>query len=128
MDPVAAARGCAVAGLPERYGHWQSIYQASYQLFRRWQRERVWALLWVLLQTFADAAGLITWRVSVDFTINRRARPDPGPASGLSRSARARSAAVSPGPGAGRQGLHQLTRPTPAARTAPPCGGRRSPL
>jgi transposase len=53
--------------VPERYGHWQSIYQ----LFRRWQRERVWALLWALLQAFADAGGLIDWRVSVDSTINR---------------------------------------------------------
>lgn len=53
--------------VPERYGHWQSIYQ----LFRRWQRERVWPLLWTLLQAFADAAGLIGWQVSVDSTINR---------------------------------------------------------
>jgi transposase len=52
---------------PERYGHWQSIYQ----LFRRWQRARVWSLLWALLQAFADATGLICWRVSVDSTINR---------------------------------------------------------
>ncbi|WP_308258020.1 IS5 family transposase [Pseudonocardia lacus] len=53
--------------VPERYGHWQSVYQ----LFRRWQRERVWPLLCALLQAFADAAGLICWRVSVDSTINR---------------------------------------------------------
>ena len=53
--------------VPERYGHWQSIYH----LFRRWQRERVWPLLWTLLQAFADAGGLITWQVSVDSTINR---------------------------------------------------------
>jgi transposase len=53
--------------VPERYGHWQSIYQ----LFRRWQRERVWPLMWALLQAFADVGGLITWRVSVDSTINR---------------------------------------------------------
>jgi transposase len=53
--------------VPDRYGHWQSIYQ----LFRRWQRERIWTLLWALLQSFADAAGLICWQVSVDSTINR---------------------------------------------------------
>jgi transposase len=53
--------------VPERYGHWQSIYS----LFRRWQRERVWPLLWTLLQAFADAGGLINWQVSVDSTINR---------------------------------------------------------
>lgn len=53
--------------VPQRYGHWQSIYQ----LFRRWQRDGVWAWIWVQLQALADAAGLITWQVSVDSTINR---------------------------------------------------------
>ncbi len=53
--------------VPERYGHWQSIYE----LFRRWQRDRVWALIWSTLQAWADAAGLITWDVSVDSTVNR---------------------------------------------------------
>jgi len=27
--------------VPDRYGHWQSIYS----LFRRWQRQNVWALV-----------------------------------------------------------------------------------
>lgn len=53
--------------VPQRYGHWQSIYQ----LFRRWQRDGVWAWIWAQLQALADAAGLITWQVSVDSTINR---------------------------------------------------------
>ena len=53
--------------VPERYGHWQSIYS----LFRRWQREKVWALVWSTLLAWADAAGLIRWDVSVDSTINR---------------------------------------------------------
>jgi transposase len=53
--------------VPPRYGHWESVYG----LFRRWQRERVWALLWSLLQAWADAVGLISWDVSVDSTINR---------------------------------------------------------
>ena len=53
--------------VPERYGHWQSIYG----LFRRWQRTRVWPLILAKLQAFADAAGLICWTVSVDSTINR---------------------------------------------------------
>ncbi|WP_461153850.1 IS5 family transposase [Saccharopolyspora tripterygii] len=66
--------------VPERYGHWQSIYQ----LFRRWQREGV--LPWILsaLRAWAEQAGLIDWQVSVDSTINRahqhaagaRRRPD----------------------------------------------------
>jgi transposase len=53
--------------VPERYGHWQSIYG----LFRRWQRQKVWALVWSTLLAWADAAGLIRWDVSVDSTINR---------------------------------------------------------
>jgi transposase len=53
--------------VPERYGHWQSIYG----LFRRWQRQNVWALVWSTLVAWADASGLIRWDVSVDSTINR---------------------------------------------------------
>lgn len=53
--------------VPERYGHWQSIYQ----LFRRWQRTGVWLWIWAQLQAFADAQGVIGWQVSVDSTINR---------------------------------------------------------
>ncbi|MDR7302760.1 transposase [Haloactinomyces albus] len=84
--PIVQRNSLAGAGrgpwrdVPERYGHWQSIYQ----LFRRWQRDGVWAWLWVQLQALADAAGLITWQVSVDSTVNRahqhaagaRHRPD----------------------------------------------------
>ncbi|MFF0146674.1 hypothetical protein [Amycolatopsis sulphurea] len=40
-------------------------------MFRCWQRAGVWALFLAALQTWADAAGLITWEVSVDSTINR---------------------------------------------------------
>ncbi|MFC5947485.1 IS5 family transposase [Pseudonocardia lutea] len=53
--------------VPERYGHWQSIYS----LFRRWQRQNVWTLVWSTLLAWADAGGLIRWDVSVDSTINR---------------------------------------------------------
>jgi transposase len=53
--------------VPERYGHWQSIYG----LFRRWPRAWVWPLIWSKLLAFADAVGLIIWTVSVDSTINR---------------------------------------------------------
>jgi transposase len=53
--------------VPERYGSWQSVYG----LFRRWQREGVWARVWAALQQIADAAGLISWDVSVDSTIAR---------------------------------------------------------
>lgn len=53
--------------VPERYGPWQAVYG----LFRRWQRAGVWAAILTRLQARADAAGVITWDVSVDSTVNR---------------------------------------------------------
>jgi transposase len=53
--------------VPPDYGSWQAIYG----LFRRWQRAGVWAEILSRLQARADAAGLITWDVSVDSTIAR---------------------------------------------------------
>jgi transposase len=53
--------------VPPDYGSWQAIYG----LFRRWQRAGVWAHILSRLQARADAAGLITWDVSVDSTIAR---------------------------------------------------------
>jgi transposase len=53
--------------VPLDYGSWQAIYG----LFRRWQRAGVWAAILSRLQARADAAGLITWDVSVDSTIAR---------------------------------------------------------
>lgn len=53
--------------VPPAYGCWQTVYG----LFRRWQRAGVWAVILAALQTRADTAGLITWDVSVDSTINR---------------------------------------------------------
>ncbi|EHR51371.1 transposase [Saccharomonospora marina XMU15] len=53
--------------VPPVYGSWQSVYG----LFRRWQRAGVWAVILAALQSRADAAGVITWDVSVDSTINR---------------------------------------------------------
>jgi transposase len=46
--------------LPEEYVRWQTVYS----LFRRWQREGVWAMLLTQLQTRAGAAGRIIWDVS----------------------------------------------------------------
>ena len=66
--------------VPERYGPWRSVYW----LFRAWQRAGAWALIVTALQARADAAGLITWDVSVDSTTARAhqhaagARRDPG--------------------------------------------------
>ena len=53
--------------VPQRYGPWQTVYG----LFRRWQRDGTWARILTGLQARADAAGLITWDVSVDSTIAR---------------------------------------------------------
>lgn len=48
--------------VPPEYGPWQSVYG----LFRRWQRNGTWAVIVTALQALADAAGHVTWDVSVD--------------------------------------------------------------
>jgi transposase len=53
--------------VPECYGSWA----AAYAVFRRWQRDGTWARMLTALQAVADAAGRITWDVSVDSTIAR---------------------------------------------------------
>ncbi|MFR9781087.1 IS5 family transposase [Micromonospora sp. MS34] len=53
--------------LPPHYGSWSAVYA----LFRRWQRDGTWQKLLTALQALADAAGRITWDVSVDSTSAR---------------------------------------------------------
>jgi transposase len=53
--------------VPAEYGPWQTVYG----LFRRWQRDGTWRKILTGLQARADAAGLITWDVSVDSTVAR---------------------------------------------------------
>ena len=53
--------------VPPAYGPWQTVYG----LFRRWQRNGTWRAILTSLQGRADAAGLITWDVSVDSTVAR---------------------------------------------------------
>jgi transposase len=53
--------------VPDRYGSWSAVYA----LFRRWQRDGTWVRVLTALQAAADAAGRITWDVSVDSTICR---------------------------------------------------------
>jgi transposase len=48
--------------VPALYGPWQSVYG----LFRRWQRDGTWGQLLAALQALADAAGHVSWDVSVD--------------------------------------------------------------
>ncbi len=53
--------------VPVDYGPWQTVYG----LFRRWQRAGAWKTVLSRLQALADAAGRITWDVSVDSTVSR---------------------------------------------------------
>jgi transposase len=53
--------------MPAWYGPWQTVYG----LFRRWQRDGTWRQVVTALQARADAAGLISWDVSVDSTVAR---------------------------------------------------------
>jgi transposase len=76
-----ARTGAPWRDVPECYGSWQAVYA----LFRRWQLAGAWRQVVAGLQARADAAGLITWDVSVDAAIVRahqhaagaRARPCP---------------------------------------------------
>ncbi|WP_374225650.1 IS5 family transposase [Micromonospora sp. C31] len=53
--------------VPSQYGSWSAVYA----LFRRWQRDGTWQQVLTALQALADAAGRITWDVSVDSTSAR---------------------------------------------------------
>ncbi|MGH3211073.1 MAG: IS5 family transposase [Trebonia sp.] len=57
-----ARTGSPWRDVPPCYGPWQSVYG----LFRRWQRDGTWRRLLTALQALADAAGHVTWDVSVD--------------------------------------------------------------
>jgi len=71
--------------VPAGYGCWQTVYG----LFRRWQRDGTWARVVSGLQARADAAGLITWDVSVDSTIARAHQHAAGARKrGICRSSR----------------------------------------
>ncbi len=90
--------------IPPTYGPWQTIYG----LFRRWQRDGTWRRILTALQAQADAAGRITWDVSVDSTIARAHQHAAGARKrgicklnhpGASRSNRLITAWVAPGAG-----------------------------
>ena len=57
-----ARAGAPWRDVPPEYGPWQSVYG----LFRRWQLDGTWGLIIAALQVLADAAGHVTWDVSVD--------------------------------------------------------------
>ncbi|MFI0425300.1 IS5 family transposase [Spongiactinospora sp. 9N601] len=53
--------------VPPCYGSWPAVYA----LFRRFARAGTWQQILTALQALADAAGRITWDVSVDSTTVR---------------------------------------------------------
>src|SRR4051794_40421521 len=53
--------------LPERFGHWNSVYQR----FSDWSADGTWARLLATVQDSAAARGEVEWTVSVDSTITR---------------------------------------------------------
>jgi transposase len=59
--------GCPWRDVPERYGPWWRVYA----LFACWQLLGVWERIEVALIAAADAAGKLSWQVSVDSTTSR---------------------------------------------------------
>lgn len=53
--------------VPERFGHWNSIYQR----FSDWSTDGTWARVLATVQGTAAARGELEWTVSVDSTITR---------------------------------------------------------
>lgn len=53
--------------VPERFGHWNSIYQR----FSGWSADGTWDRLLDTVQGAAAAKGEVAWTVSVDSTITR---------------------------------------------------------
>jgi transposase len=62
-----ARTGAPWRDVPPEYGPWTS----AYGLFRRWQLDGTWAAVVTALQALADAAGHVTWDVSVDSAVAR---------------------------------------------------------
>ena len=62
-----ARTGAPWRDVPPEYGPWPS----AYGLFRRWQLDGTWAAIVTALQALADAAGHVTWDVSVDSAVAR---------------------------------------------------------
>lgn len=53
--------------LPPEFGSWQTVHRRHYT----WSADGTWDRVLAALQSQADAAGEIDWRVSVDSTIAR---------------------------------------------------------
>ena len=59
--------GCPWRDVPDRYGPWWRVYA----LFACWQLLGVWERIEAALVAAADAAGKLSWQVSVDSTTSR---------------------------------------------------------
>lgn len=59
--------GCPWRDVPERYGPWWRVYD----LFATWQVLGIWERIESALLAAADAAGKLSWQVSVDSTTSR---------------------------------------------------------
>ncbi|HWO68865.1 MAG TPA: transposase, partial [Umezawaea sp.] len=66
--------GASWRDVPATYGFWSVVCA----LFRRWQRAGVRQVVLTALRAGADAAGLVTWDVSVDSMIMRAHRHAAG--------------------------------------------------
>jgi transposase len=81
-----ARTGSPWRDVPLAYRPWKTVYGP----FRRWQRDDTWRQILTGLQARADAAGLITWDVSVDSTIARAHQHAAGARKGGSAGRAAR--------------------------------------
>ncbi len=59
--------GCAWRDLPPEFGPWQTVWKRHH----RFSLDGTWDRILTALQTQADAAGELDWRVSVDSSISR---------------------------------------------------------
>ncbi|GAA0968982.1 hypothetical protein GCM10009550_75220 [Actinocorallia libanotica] len=62
-----ARTGVPWRDLPERFGHWVTVYKRH----RRWSQDGTWQRLLAAVQAGQDAEGRIDWAVAVDSTIVR---------------------------------------------------------
>lgn len=64
---MAATDRRTLAGLPDRYGPWQTVYER----FSLWEVDGTWAKLLKHVQVRDDAVGRVEWTVSIGSSVNR---------------------------------------------------------
>ncbi|MEU0162309.1 transposase [Streptomyces sp. NPDC006261] len=102
--------------VPERYGPWDRVVD----LFRRWQRDGIWARIVTRLQAEADAQGLITWDATVDSTVCRAHQHAAGAAKRGTREATREGSRSSE-----ENAFRETTRDASRRRLPPPQSARR---